>query len=84
MMLGITNPYSFELPKYPNSQTGYDITRLRGYARFLEVVLNREGESNGMIGLYFDGATNFFVPLPPPSDTVSLNKVYALVAANSK
>lgn len=33
VMLGITNPFSFEVPKYLD----YDITRLKGYARFLEV-----------------------------------------------
>jgi len=84
MMLGITNPFSFELPRYPNTSNGYDITKLRGYARFLEVVLNREGESNGMIGLYFDGATNFFTPLPSPNDTVKLQKVYNLIASHSR
>ena len=49
---------------------------LRGYARFLEVVLNREGESNGVLAMYFDGATNFFSPLPPSNDLVSLQKIY--------
>ena len=82
VMLGITNPYAFEVPRYPNNSSGYDITQLRGYARFLEVVLRRDGESNGLLGLYFDGATNFFTPLPPPTDTVSLQKVYALVQKN--
>ena len=82
VMLGITNPYAFEVPRYPNNNSGYDITQLRGYARFLEVVLRRDGESNGLLGLYFDGATNFFTPLPPPTDTVSLQKVYALVQKN--
>ena len=82
LMLGITNPFAFEMPKYPNTSTGYDITRLRGYARFLEVVLNREGESNGLLALYFDGATNFFAPLPPANDTTNLDKVYKLVQKN--
>lgn len=75
MMLGITNPSAYEIPKY----VGFDITKLKGHARFLEVVLSREGESNGLLGLYFDGAVNYFAPLPPPDDTVSLNKVYKLV-----
>lgn len=79
VMLGITNPFAFELPEYLK----YDIRKLRGYARFLEVVLSREGESNGVLPLYFDGATNFFVPLPKPDNTVELNKVYQLVQRNS-
>lgn len=75
VMLGITNPFAFELPDYLK----YNIRNLRGYARFLEVVLNREGESNGVLPLYFDGATNYFVPLPSPTDLVNLQKVYSLI-----
>lgn len=80
LMLGISNPYSFEKPDYLK----YDITRLRGYARFLEVVLNREGESNGLLALYFDGATNYFTALPNPDNHDALKKVYNLIAQNSK
>lgn len=71
-MLGITNPYSFEIPEY----LGYNIQKLKGNARFLEVVLNRNGQSNGICPLYFDGATNFFSELPLPSDVTGLDKVY--------
>ena len=76
MMLGITNPFAFELPEY----LGYDISKLKGNARFLEIVLNREGESNDITPLYFDGATNYFAELPPPKDTASMQKVYDLIA----
>ena len=75
-MFGITNPFAFEVPDY----LGFDISRLRGHARFLEIVLNREGESNDITPLYFDGATNYFTELPPPKDSVSMQKVYALIA----
>lgn len=76
MMLGITNPFSFELPEY----LGFDISKLKGHARFLEIVLNREGESNDITPLYFDGATNYFTELPPPKDLASMQKVYDLIA----
>jgi len=78
LMLGITNPFAFEIPEYLK----YDITKLRGYARFLEVVLNREGESNGVLPLYFDGATNYFAPLPPYDNLAALEKAYSLVQRN--
>ena len=78
VMLGITNPFAFEVPEYLK----YKIINLRGYARFLEVVLNREGESNGVLALYFDGAVNYFAPLPPANDETNLNKVYQLVRNN--
>lgn len=80
VMIGITNPFAFELPEFLK----YDITKLKGYARFLEVVLNREGESNGVLGLYFDGATNYFAPLPKYTDTENLNKVYQLIQKNQE
>lgn len=79
MMLGITNPFSFEVPEYLK----YDIRKLRGYARFLEIALNREGESNDVLALYFDGATNYFAPLPSAKDETNLQKVYSLIKANN-
>lgn len=72
MMLGITNPYSHELDNY----LGYDIHKFKDSIRFLEVVLNREGQSNGIIALYFDGKTCTFKELPPPNDREALEKVY--------
>lgn len=72
MMLGITNPYSHELDTY----LGYDIRKFKDSIRFLEVVLNREGQSNGIIALYFDGKTCTFRELPPPNDREALEKVY--------
>ena len=71
IMLGITNPSSFEIPEY----FGYDITRFKGNIRFLETVLNRNGESNGIVALYFDGATNYFSELPLPDNKSEINKV---------
>jgi len=83
VMFGITNPYAFQMPKYPASNTGYDITKLKDCARFLDVVLGRDGVSNSMLALYFDGATGFYSPLPRFDDTTNLNKVYALIQKNS-
>lgn len=72
ILLGITNPYTFELPEYQ----GYDITKFKGNIRFMEIVLNRDGQSNGICPLFFDGATNFFSELPLPSDKETLNSIY--------
>lgn len=79
-MIGITNPFAFELPDYLK----YDITQLKGYARFIEVVLNREGESNGVLGTYFDGAVNYFTPLPKYDNITELKKVYELIKKNKE
>ena len=80
IMLGITSPFAFEFKEYLK----YDITKLRGYARFLEVVLGRDGESNAVLGMYFDGATGFYAPLPKYDNIPELNKVYQLIQRNQE
>lgn len=79
-MLGITNPFSFELKEYLK----YDITQLKSCARFLEVVLGRDGESNAVLGMYFDGATGYYAPLPRYDNITELNKVYQLIKKNQE
>ena len=72
VMLGITNPFSYELPEYLQ----YNIQMFKGNFRCLEIVLNRSGQSNGICPLFFDGAINFFGELPLPNDKANLEKVY--------
>lgn len=71
LMLGITNPFVHELPEYLD----YNIKQFKGNIRFLEVVINREGESNKIVALYFDGAVNYFRELPPPNQKTEIQKV---------
>lgn len=78
IMLGITNPFSWEIPEYHH----YNIVKLKGYARFLNVVLGRDGESNAELAMYFDGATGYYTPLPKSNNIQELNKVYQLVQRN--
>lgn len=80
VMLGITSPFSWELKEYLK----YDITKLRGYCKFLEIVLGRDGESNAILGMYFDGATGFYAPLPKYDNIAELNKVYQLIQKNQE
>lgn len=80
VMLGITSPFSWELKEYLK----YDITKLRGYSKFLEIVLGRDGESNAILGMYFDGATGYYAPLPKYDNISELNKVYQLIQKNQK
>ena len=80
VMLGITSPFSWELKEYLK----YDITKLRGYCKFLEIVLGRDGESNAILGMYFDGATGFYAPLPKYDNISELNKVYQLIQRNQE
>ena len=75
IMLGITSPYAFGIENYQK----YNITKLKSYCRFLEVVLGRDGESNAVIGLYFDGATGYYSALPKWNDSENLEKKYQLI-----
>lgn len=74
LVLGLYSPYRYEIKEYLD----YDITRFRNHIRFMEVIVNREGEQNGICPLYFDGCTNFFDELPLPKDP-ALNNYYNMV-----
>lgn len=80
IFLGITSPFAFELKEYLK----YDIMQLRGAAKFLEVVQGRDGESNAILGMYFDGAVGYYAPLPRYDNIAELNKVYQLVKRNQE
>lgn len=71
MMIGITNPNAYELPSY----IGYNIAKLKGNFRCMEVVVNRDGNANGLCPLYFEGSINNFKELPPPNSS-KLNELY--------
>lgn len=72
VVLGLFSPARFGLPEY----MGYDITKFKDNIRFLEVIVNRDGEMGGMIALYFDGAVCSFKELPSPEDKRELERVY--------
>lgn len=72
VLLGIFSPFKHELPEYQR----YDITKLRDKCRFLEVILNRGGNSGGLIALYFNGAVCDWAELPTPDNTRELSRVY--------
>lgn len=60
LVIGLFSPDKFGIPNW----LGYDITRLRGYARFMQVIANRNGEVGGVCPLFFDGAVCDFKELP--------------------
>lgn len=70
-MLGIVNPFKFDIPTWLK----YDIEKFQDSIRFLEVVIQRGGVSKGIAPLYFDGATCFFNELPYAHEQSKL-KVY--------
>lgn len=80
VMLGITNPSSFEIPNY----LGYDITKFKSYFRVLEIVLARKGRANGLCPLFFNGAINCYEELPKPNETEKLNSIYSYIESLNK
>ena len=46
---------------------------------FLEVLVNRDGESNNVAPLYVDGAVTFFNELPLPTEVKDIQKVYHFI-----
>lgn len=74
--IGLFNPFKFDLRNFMN----YDITRLKNYARFLNIIDDRDyGAAGNICPLFFDGATSMFAELPLPNDTEGMNKVYQYI-----
>lgn len=69
--LGLFSPYKFDLKEY----LGYKVDILRDNLRFLEVLANRDGSSNGIIALEFLGDICNFTELPLPN-TAQVEEVY--------
>ena len=72
IVLGLFSPFRFGITEY----FGYDITILKDHIRFLEVIVNRNGEMGGILPLWFDGAVCDFREMPKPEDKTALDKIY--------
>lgn len=72
IVLGLFSPFRFGITEY----FGYDITRLKDHIRFLEVIVNRDGEMGGLLPLWFDGAVCDFKELPKPDDKANIAVFY--------
>ncbi len=73
VVLGLFSPFRFGITEY----LGYDVTILKDHLRFLEVLVNRDGEMGGILPLWFDGAVCDFKELPKSDDKAAMDKVYA-------
>ena len=80
MMIGLSSPNSFEIPEYMK----YNITDFGDNIRFMEIVLNRHGNSNGMEALYFDGSTCTFNELPRPENVSEIARVLRFIRERDK
>lgn len=69
---GACDPVTANIPEY----LGYNLKRLGHNIRIFELIYNRKGQGNKISALFFDGAVNYFYPLPKPEDTQALEVFY--------
>lgn len=76
VVIGLYSPFKFEKEVYKD----YNIKRLKGYCRFMEVLEDRHyGSAGNICPLFFNGASSDFEELPRADDTEGLNQVYSLI-----
>lgn len=63
-IIGIINPWKYNIPEYRK----YDISKLQGRQRFLNIAKSRDGESELSLGLQFFGEAGYFEELPKIED----------------
>ena len=78
MVLGLFSPFRFALKEYE----GYDISKFKDNIRFLEMIVNRDGEMGGLCPLFFDGAVSVFNELPLPTDKDGITKCLNYIENN--
>lgn len=72
VVLGLFSPFRFALKEYE----GYDVSKFKDNIRFLEMIVNRDGEMGGLCPLFFDGAVCQFEELPRPESKGEIAKIY--------
>ena len=80
LVMSLFTPYNYELKDY----MGYDITKFKKNITFLEVMVNRDGESNNVAPLYVDGSVTYFKELPLPSDKQAISNIYEFIDRTMK
>jgi hypothetical protein len=76
LVLGLFSPDKFGLPTWNGYTIAKDQGGLGSYARFMQVIANRNGEVGGVCPLFFDGAVCDFQELPKPEDVNALSQFY--------
>ena len=76
LVLGLFSPDKFGLPTWNGYTIAKDQGGLGSYARFMQVIANRNGDVGGVCPLFFDGAVCDFQELPKPDDVNKLAQYY--------
>lgn len=76
MLIGLYSPFKHNKKEF----NGYDITKLKNYSRFMEIIDDRDyGANNNICPLFFNGASSFWAELPRADDTQSMNAIYSYI-----
>lgn len=72
VILGLFAPARYNIEEHG----GYDILHLKDNYRSMKILKDRDGSSNGIIPLFFNGAADIFKELPNPQDQAGMHSVY--------
>ena len=75
MCIGINSPFD----RKEENWKGYDITKLKDWFRYAEILVNRGGSPGGLVPLFYDGKVNNWVEMPLSSDVEGMRKVYQYI-----
>ena len=77
VIIGLYNPFKYGKETYED----YNIKKLKGYCRFMEMLEDRwYGSAGNICPLFFNGAAPDFEELPRPDNQAELQQVYEYVA----
>lgn len=77
VILGLFAPVRYKIREH----NGYDIIALKDKYRSLSILKDRDGIQDGKtLGLFFNGAIDYFKELPKPTDVENMKKVYQYVS----
>lgn len=71
IVLGLFSPARYELASF----RGYNVTQFQDNFRSLHLLKYRNGTPNSIVGLFFNGASNYFEELPKPDEFIQNPKL---------
>lgn len=71
IILGLFSPFRYGIEEHG----GYDILFWRNYYRSLSILKDRDGSSDGVVPMYFNGAVDEFKELPDMGDAAALGSL---------
>lgn len=89
LILSMFSPHRHDIVSYPapskvNPDNYYRIDILGNRFRSLRVIKANDSDVGMRVGLLFDGISEIFTELPPPTDKAALDKVYQQFASKDK